>query len=66
MCKRTKDNKNWRAVIIEDVYNEGLFYAILHYDDYKWVNDEHFQKLRQKLLESIEEFCAYVGIPQEQ
>ena len=59
--KRTINNTNWRQTVLEDVECEGFEYAFLHYDDYKWVNDEEFQKRLSAFREARKKLAEYVG-----
>lgn len=58
---RTKENKKWRQVVLEDVECEGFFEAIFCYDTYHWVDDAEFQRLKKELETAAENMSNYLG-----
>lgn len=63
--KRSKENPNWRAVIIDDVESEGFDNQVLHYDDYSWVDDVTLQQLRAKYIEARSKLQNYIGVNED-
>jgi len=49
-----------REKIIEDIESEGFCYNFLHYDNYKWIKDEEFHKLRKEFVYAAQKLADYL------
>lgn len=54
--------EKWRIEIVRDCESEGFDYAFNYYDDYSWVIDEEFQKLKETYYMARKQLMDYVGL----
>lgn len=50
------------AKIREDVECEGFFNAFFSYDDYFWVEDAEFHRLKQTMIDAANQLAKYCGV----
>lgn len=48
--------------VVETVENEGFFYAMKDYSDFKGVDDEEFHRLRNQFLNAAKELGEYLRL----
>lgn len=53
---------NTKQKLLEDIENEGFYYALVHYDDYSEIPDEKFQELYRLFLQVDKELHEHLGI----
>lgn len=51
--------------VVDTVENEGFYYAMKDYSDFKEVKDEEFHKLRKEFLEAGERLGKYLRLDDE-